>query len=464
MGYLELNDLYKLAGVCKRFRDLARIVFSSKWKKLSFTVENMSDTITAIDYIRKFGPKIHSLRLKTTDDLPAVAYNILFNILVNYCGESLTHLELHGFAFKNSAIQEARPLIAHVKQLILHRCEITVKWFTMCPELIELTLKGTHVTYNGQKNQLCPKLKVLKIRGALTWVEHGLALFLQQNNQIKTFEVLCHPNINSNFDRYVRILDSVPSSIECLGITPLAMNKLKHFRSLKRLRIVDVNDVHNHISFQQMESTATLEHLEIELKYFDLNMLNANEISMLHNLKTIKLHIRYGCSNALLIQMVKNLKNLTELMLSTYPNMLNVKDLFDVIQHGENLERFGLSFMTRMTYNYTNETDDSDDEADDAVENDENNLHFKIYRKMVNIVSHRSNGKPLHIIFFGPQNEMVEFNKTFPMKSILKISYVSTQLIMQIMNIVDLFNGRSLQYIKMTDTVLRELRVRGLFS
>lgn len=432
-----------VAGVCKRLEWVARNVFSSKWKELHFTINDMADTASAIDYLRKFGAEVRTLRLMTTQKLQPAAYNILLIVMVQYCGGSLSRLELHGFALdgRESAIEEVRPLLARVQHLILNGCDTSVKWLVSCPELVELDLNDTNVTFKGAQNQACPKLKVLKIKGAHNWVKKGLHLFLEQNRQLKTFESLPIPHRTRDLATYERILDFVPASIECLATIPLGFTKSIRFTTLKTVRIFGARKMDIELMNRCM-NTDKIEYLCIDLNHPGMNGGIGDEISKLRNLKTLSLRCDVYLRNNL-VNMITKLTELAEFVLSTEDYYFDELDVLRLIQHGPNLQRLILSFRNYAHYH---------------------NHHFKMnaetYRKMLNIIAERSNGMSLHIVIIIYQRYNPHVNLNFPMQKYLKITCLTFESVAKLSNVdyVAFLLGR----IHMTEDVLKMLSDQGL--
>lgn len=445
MRHLELKDLCSAAGVCDRFNELAKMVFSAKWKDATWIVDSVDE---AHDYLCNFGRITKSIRMKLTTELKKAGNcsNIL-DLMVKYCSHTITHLELHNFIFEtnNTIIWQSRAIFVKLKKIILTKCSISIKWIVECHELIELELIDTHVTYNGPRHQSCSSLQSLKINGSSSWVQHGLHLFLQSNQQLKTLEILPLSTIKSGISWYERILHFVPPAIERLTIAPFGSANFERFVSLKAIRIVNKYFYAENTRFfiDHLETNAMVESLEIESNGY-LSGRNANAIAKLRTLKTLKLHMPSGFYGASLLDVIEHQKHLTELTLSTFMSQLNGSDLLQLIQKCPNLQLLGLFF--------------------DFNEDDEKKLEMNadLYRKMLNVVSHRPKGNPLQIIIFSLEKQKNHINVTFPVHSSLRVMCLAAESVADALNIE---RGRNSVYgIRMTDAVLNGLRDRGLLE
>lgn len=375
--------------------------------------------------------------------------------LVRNCSGSLAHLEIHGFAFEkwSDGVGRAQSLLNGLKKMVLLVCVISDEWFYSCQELVELVLIDTVVSYSGVWYQPYSKLESLVVNGSPSWVNKGLHLFLQQCNQLKSFEVLPFKPKPMDFRSsgpYSAILANLPSSVECLKITFLSKNQLPLLHSLKKLQInLILFSVATHDSLSRL-TIDTLEHLEIDAKNIWLNDQHATSISNLRNLKVLKLNIGWNVNIA---DMLGSMTNLSELHLGSYTISLDGNDLLHVVQHCQNLEQLILSFIV-------NQTDYYDIHAGEVLECIEAlRVTAKTYQKMLEAVLSRLNGKHLSILIIGPSSEVTEIDFGILMNAVLKITRLSMEDVARIL-CFDIIEGNC---IKITDENLKTLRMSGLF-
>lgn len=444
MQHLDLKDLCNVASVCDRFKQLAVMVFSSKWKDAAMIVSSVEDVKV---FLRHFGSIAESIRLEATTEFTENGNcNSILKLLVEYCDSILTRLEMHNFEFvtKNGFIWFSRSLFAGLRKLVLKNCKISVKWLARCFELVELELIDTHVTYNIAPYVRCPKLESLKIKGSCGWVKKGLEQFLSQNTQLKYLKVIPLPYTRADTTCYGNILNYVPTAIESLTIAPVGTLNFSRFTSLKTLRIVAVAYFSGAGTFiERIVTGPALANLQIEIRHDLLDGRSANAISLLRNIRKLQLHIPRGCDSASLLHIAEKLTNLNELILSSFMNVLNADDLLEVIRHGPNLQLLGLSF-------------------DHNCNARKFEINAETYRKMLNMVSRRPTEKPLQIIIFSCENQKNKIEITFPMFSLLKITCLSVESVGALLNIKRTFYQEG--GVRMTDAVLKSLRERGLLD
>lgn len=446
---LDVIDLTSVADVCWRLRDLAQLVFASKCKRFKMVGYSEQEIRNCL---RNFGPFIHSLCLQPKFELINNYGNIVKSLVQN-CSGTLTTLQIHNFTFEktHAAVMMSQSLFSGVLKLVLIGCSISVKWFVMCPELVELVLINTHVTYHGLRHQLCHKLETLRIQGSLSWVKNGLHLFLQQNSQLKTLEILPFNQESSVIVLpYHSPLTTAPSSIENLTVRSWIGDELARFQSLKTLRIVS-----QYIAFCPFSrlTNATLEHLEIDAPYFFLSTGDIGVIPYLRRIKTLNLYI-YWFENDRIVNMITNLDQLSELRVCTMLNNLSGSDLLSTVQHGENLERLILSFFINREVEipFVNSL---------SAKGRVLQVNEKSYQKLLNAVLHRSNGKPLLIIILCGEGEMKEIDTNFTMNPSLKIVCLSIEKVERILHVDANELGNNI-LCKITDDDLKVLRSRGL--
>lgn len=450
---LKIIDLVSVADVCSRLKEMGRAVVGSKYKIVEMVVHSVREIN---DCLRNFGQLIHSLRLKIGDGLDKSNYKYILKSLVRQCSGTLTYLEMHYFRFEknNKAVVASQSLLNGVQKLVLIGCSVSVKWFVKCPELVELVLIDTHVTYHGLRYQTCPKLETLRIQGSLPWVKKGLNIFLQQNSQLKTLELLpFKQRPNDLVIPYMVLLESVPMSIERLTVATYCDNQLTRLQSLKTLQIKStVVDSVLHHSIDCLVN-ATLEHLEIDANWFFMAKEHTTAISLFSRMKTLKFNICWFESDHM-VDMIRNLHYLSELHVCSKVNNLGDSELFNLIRHGQNLQRLILTFFVNRKVNFPDMVVHSWHEHGQLLQ-----MNAKFYQKMLNLVLRRSNGKSLDIFIVGHEHEITLIDAAFPTNAALKITCWSLATVSRIlrMDASELRNGN----IKITDENLKVLCNRG---
>lgn len=442
LRHLELKDLCSVASVCQRLNGLAKDVFTLKWKDLHMTITNVPELQ---QFLRTFGTEIHSISIDLSDDLPKSQHNSVLNALVQHCSGTLTFLKMRNFTFETNVaiIDESRRFLVGLKRLQLQKCTISVKWFVQCSELVELSLNDSHVTYNGAQYQSCPNLKTLRIYGSKTWVGYGLHLFLDQNAQLRSLTILpLQTATHRSHTSFGLILYRVPASIKSLTIIPAEITRLDHLKALQKLRI---EGTHLNLHAQNVINklvNANLEYLVINLNYFAIDGLNAEAIGKLKRITTLKLHCSGGCLFFHLLDMVDNLKGLADLVLSSHENGLSAHNITVMLERSPNLQRLSLSF------------------ADNGIEGTKLQINEPIYRRMLDTVLRRANGKSLQILIVARQTQIEQFDFSFPMHTALNITCVSIETVLSKVCISTRYYLQ--KHITLTGKVFGELRELGL--
>lgn len=423
LRHLELNDLSIIASVCEHLQQVARKVFSLKWKESKVIVNSVEE---AHDYLRNFGPIAQTIRLDAWK-LPEADHNRILSLLVRYCGGNLTRLELKNiyFAWDIENIERPESLFVGVKNLVLNRCLIPFKWFMGSHDLVELNLKNSNMNPDDVCDQRCPSLVTLKIFDdeyvPMYNVLVELHRFLLQNNQLKAFEVDCD---FFSLNAATRFFDFVPTTIERLKIHTCATRDLTRFVYLKELHIdasrYSCTKYADHEYFNGLLASETVENLEIDITDAGFSKESMNGIVQLRNVRTLRMQGERGCAQATLLHIVENLKKLRNLILGFHETTFgysNGKDLFDIIQRGRNLQLLILIFS--RTKNGVKQFE----------------LNANEYRKMLDAVLRRVNGKPLHIVIIRYQDEKTRIDVTFSTESSLKITCLAAEAVARILNI-----------------------------
>lgn len=395
---LEFKDLCSIAGACNRLQEIARDVYASKWKTCACKVDTVQELK---DYLRHFGS----------------------------LGECL---EIH-----NVTLVDKQSPSVPVQKLTLHRCVVSIRWLVQCRELVELELIDAHITYRGLRNQKCPKLEQLKIRGSKSWATKGLKLFLEQNKQLKRLEVI--PMRSEGFSHILDyIQDSIPETIESLTIVPSSTSQLARFHSLKQLKMIFGRlDQVDMSMLNRLGGNATLTFLDIRGGYSWIDQSpftreNAKAISQLSKMKTLKIQIVY-MTHLDLLCMVEQLKELTYLQLDSCEGISSEDHLLNVIRYGQNLQQI----LILIDYN-----------------NNSLQINAQTYRKMV---EQHGSKKNLHIIIMSRyENPFIDLD--FPMQPSLKITYYTYKYIHSIVKAHGKCNKSCNYYFRITDKELKILR------
>lgn len=450
MNHLELKDLCRFGSTCTRVKELAQRTFTSKWKNHPLIVDRHSLEY-ANNFLRTFGPVAKSLRLTLNDESnTAHSSGSILSALVRYCSGTVIRLELYNFMFdeNDKSVMKSRPLLVRLKKVILRNCTLSDKWFIQCRNLIELELVDNNIIHNSVSHQKCVSLKTLRVEGSPSWVENGLPKFLQENQQLKSLEVVPNLRVSRNWQPFEKIWAFIPTTIEQLTIAPLSEFRrspnLERFISLKKLHIAG-NSIVAHCSyFEKYLTNMAVDYLDVELSIYTSAFGGPQiaAITKMTNLNTLRLSVR-DFDAGMLLHSIEDLKNLTILISCTRHAPMEANDLLRLVESGPNLEILGISYGCNGGKNLK--------------------INAEVYGDLLKVVSSRPNGKPLHIIIFRPQAHATEsnVNASFAMQPSLKISCLLIEIIGEIMNID---TSRCNSRIPMTDEVFTELIDRNLLD
>lgn len=220
----------------------------------------------------------------------------------------------------------------------------------------------------------------------------------------------------------------------------------RQFTRLKTLKIFGGQwDSSPTLYLKLIKQPKTLEYVEIEipLQYGDYECAPPDmykEISKYKNLKTLRIYERNRIDVEKAIGMVERLGYLSELILGR-PNYFTLDDLWNLIVNGNNLEQLIVIF-----------------DGSTKVVNRVNRYDENQFPEMANIVSQRTNGKPLNVIIVGYEHQMYPFLNTLPPEAPLKINYLLSKTITLILTG---WYGRNTD-IKMSNEQIEILRDNGM--
>lgn len=386
--------------------------WSSHQKIIEFVVKSVQG---AEIFLAELGRSIHSLRL-VFDQLDQFSHADIFNLLRKYCGGTLVCLEMIGYDWP-SLFGESTIRFLRMNKIIMKKCSVSIEIIMLCRELVELELTDSDITvcdvdamrlelfglkltdstvtgYDG--NMQCPKLTSLKMNSGRFPNFH---LFLRENAQLKTVWLRGELELPLN---EMLVFNSLPSSIESLVISSMESTTLAQFTAINKLQLDRRFDLASVIE----RNTKTLEYFEFYGKKKKLSWETSNAIYKLTKLKTLKIYVSTG-ENYQFQRMIENLSELDELRISTSRNPFNESDLLNIIRHKHNLQLLCLG----SRYN-----------GNDPTKINHLRINASTYQKMLDFILLRSNRKPLHIVFVGPQHELTHIDVAFYMHPSLKIT------------------------------------------
>lgn len=446
LGRLDLENLSIAAKTCGRLKELVQDIVSSQKNTVEVVVQSAAHLERCI---KDIGPSICSLSLKASS---AFAHNRVLIFLMKYCRDALTNLKLNGFVFESNdkAIGKSRVLFSRLQKLVLDGCSIPAEWFTRCPDLVEVELIETEIMFNWHTGLACPKLSTLKICAAFTIDHKGLQKFLQRNVQIKTLHI---DDYNDAYydeldDEYFDVedidtLNSAPPSIESLAISYPESSQLERFHELKELRLIRIRSPFDLVPVLDRNATS-LEYFEFDERDWSLklNWQNVDAISRLRKLKKLTIYVQ-KCERHHFQQMLKDLNELEDLRIGSHENPFDFGDVLRIIRNNSNLQHLNLSFR-----------------RNGCRSSSINRLRINaaMYRKMLELILLRTNGKPLHMVIIGPEKEISEIDTKFAVHSSLQITRFPIEFVVSVLDIDADENDEDDWYITITDKELKLLR------
>lgn len=114
--YLKLNDLIQITHVCSRLQKLAQMHVSSTFR-------------VVVDDLHAFGSLTHKVVLTNKGSFPTMSppNEQILAVLLKYCEQTLTHLELHQFVFDyythlHSIYEYVRSRFSRLQKLVFTNC------------------------------------------------------------------------------------------------------------------------------------------------------------------------------------------------------------------------------------------------------------------------------------------------------------------------------------------------------
>lgn len=345
--HLEVKDLWSIAAVCTRLKEVVVLYVSENPNPLAFVLKKanteLSDRLCELDKTNR------TLSLKVDRSFDFKSHNIILKFLMQYCGYTLVNLVVHGLTFnpQGEVIEDSQSPYSRVRKVTFINCFISVKWFRKCREIEEVELKNTQICFEGIK--ACPSLKSLKIDVYSRSNHDGLEDFLQRNPQLKALHIDYDDDDDEEyFDIFnfpqPSLLQFVSPSIESLSFPNAKSSDLTRFHALKQLRLLEMSSIFD-LGPLVNRNANSLEYFQIiEIKsLLKLDERDVDAISRLKNLKTLILSI-HACKRGQFQRMVENLNELEDLRIGTQKNSFSENDLLQIIRNKPSLHFLHLSF------------------------------------------------------------------------------------------------------------------------
>lgn len=370
--HLKLNDLLSAGDVCHRFRENSQRHFASLkcWAHLIpvyGSKENWQSNAERFLHnsklLRLFGASIKSLTLTGIADVP-IKFECdgrIINLLKRFPCEKVLALELAGFNLTDELVHTLQPLLSGLQTLKLtwmDWCDFFWKMLpTWSPELRDLEIKMQFRKNNPVPvmtpllKQSFTKLQSISFQGVHYTRFTNIEVFLKSNPQIKRIKFIsCYRLDDSIFQYLAKHVPGIESiCIQEIGLKPTSENNLKYIRGLRCLKSFEFGGIMaslipslalsilNEINVE----TITVERLRLN---FRVNRpFNGIEqlieiISGMKTLKTLWIGNVNGLSASHLINICKNLPQLSELCLHLNEISLSADNLLKLLRNADKLE------------------------------------------------------------------------------------------------------------------------------
>lgn len=354
--------LCSIAGVCMRFKEIAKQVFTLKYKNKEIDIFNdlkcheQSDMRKIPSFLYTFGSLIESLHIDTLapdkidshhqrsslcssqflDRYKRLSYSSHFLKTINKYCKNLISLHIYMFKWDNRQLIEIQPLLSRLKKLSIagYDCRLTSDFFSTCSELESLKVIANKSENAPLPEITFPKLIELKYKIGHEY-EAKLEPFLACNPQIRKLELnfltndLCH-FIGQNMLnlRELTVNESLPGS---------AYRRDVHFDQLNHMEGLKIR-LESYRASLRCLNNVSVEYIRL---IRDLDRDTLNKISRI-DIKTLKIRmtVDFVIPNIHLIELAQNLRNLEVLEIDSSMNdnyMVKIEVLKQMLPHASQL-------------------------------------------------------------------------------------------------------------------------------
>lgn len=355
--YFQTHDLEIVVDVCRRFKRLAEERFS-RLKSKNFVFGNIYHECTSKEnrlqetakFFRDFGVFFERIFASCEENGVTNYAEKFIELLNRYCSKNLIHLELWHMKQNDDNVHKMQVPLQHLQHLNLKECTLSEiflqKLALWSPELVSLQLVDIK-TLNPEcfigLHQSYPKLERIlfeKVDMTNSDIEH----FIKLNSQLKAISLIQCQNLN---DDIIPVAAKYLPKIETFTfyVDTLTEHWTENFKQLSNLNGL------NHLAMASMASeTPILDLSEIGLvklpletlllRNFDIQNDNDNftiEISKLKKLNKLVVSSVNGLCAHHVLDICKNLGDLSVLYLKSVAFMLSTDDLLQLVRNAENL-------------------------------------------------------------------------------------------------------------------------------
>ncbi|XP_037052010.1 uncharacterized protein LOC119085666 [Bradysia coprophila] len=303
---LNIPDLARVTGVCRKFRDIAAEAFKYEWKNetIRLSNNNSKSRLETTAILRNFGNQLQNVQIifdKHRNDT-------FFRLIIDNCGSQLkqvnfssTRVNLHvERVLSKENMRRFNQKFANLKTL---RFENNIIDITE-PDCIE---------------QQFPALEELSL-SSYPFANQNVLQFMKVNPQIKSLSSFHYNNVHYAVDM-IGMIDQHLPRLERLGLwvhgrADMIEYQPRFLKALKHLKIHSYGNTANlhHLSI----SNERVEEMELELGSFDENVIEY----ICQYKELTKLAVRLYCDSSFdckfLPKLKERLPKLTEVMISGF--------------------------------------------------------------------------------------------------------------------------------------------------
>lgn len=357
--FFDLREMTVIADVCVRFRRNAVLAARLRSENVLLNVRSPAYQYSKL---RHFGGSIRRISVDGTTFSEKVRPKLqkrLIQLMIQYYNGKEIELELIDYDITDEVVFLMMPLLARVRKLAFTDCkrgEVLKNMSFLAPELSELRYFNYLDRYSCEKvlfkslDQKFPKLKFISFWHVDYLKETDIVAFLMQNSQLKKIVIkFCKVLADGIFQL---IADFVPG-IEAIDFrTANRTNErtIKYFGQLHALKSLTLGTIRDDSYVQSVIHELASENILVEsLHLTDFNLryktqLFIEGISKMKNLKTLRLHKVTNFTATHLIEICKDLKELSEIFLGEIDLKITEDDLLKFIRNAERLQIFEFDY------------------------------------------------------------------------------------------------------------------------
>jgi len=327
---LSLADLTRVAGVCRKFQDVAAEAFKYEWKNKTIRLgsKGRDSKLESTAILRNFGSQLQKVQIVFDKD----GNDTFFQLVMNKCSSELEHVDFSSTYFNddvksvlsNKNIQRFNEKFANLK---------TLRFGNSTDVITEAECIEQHF----------PALEELSLSG-YPFVNQNISQFVKVNPQIKSLSSY-HCNEVHDAADIIEIIDQHVPQLEQLGLWIHGEADVIEYqpRFLKTLRRLKIQQYGNTANLQYLSiSNERVEEMELEPSVCDEIVIDFicqyKELTKLaiRPINDTTFHSKF------LTKLMKNLPKLAEIEICGFWKDLNHTDIVHFVNQSTQLINFFL--------------------------------------------------------------------------------------------------------------------------